>query len=218
MFANPAVPNVPDFATFVLQQGVPAADLPSGTLNTVTIDTLGNLAAASSAGTIAVGSVLLAGSIPSSTYLATWNGGANTGTITPAPKTPISAPVVMTDSPYVQWAFNIAIGVALISPASMPPILYVMAVYNLGMHQLLKTAQDVGGYQFFADQRKAFKLLTFVAGPVIASADQATSNTLLAPDFLKGLTLADLDLLKTPWGQAYLSYAQSYGPNIVGVS
>lgn len=122
------------------------------------------------------------------------------------------------DSEYLQWSFNIAMGVALIPPTAMPPILYVMAVYNLGMHQLLKMAQDQAGQLFFAQQRAAFKLLTFIAGPVISSADQSTSNALAAPDFLKGLTMADLDLLKTPWGQQYLAYAQSYGPNIVGVS
>lgn len=121
-------------------------------------------------------------------------------------------------SEYLQWAFDIAMGVALIPPASLPPILYVMAVYNLGMHQLLKIAQDQNGQTFFSQQRAAFKLLTFQAGPVGASADQSTSNTLVAADFIKGLTMQGLGLLNTPWGREYLAYAQAYGPNIVGVS
>lgn len=121
-------------------------------------------------------------------------------------------------SEYLQWSFDIAMGVALIPPAAMPPILYVMAVYNLGMHQLLKIAQDQSGQLFFSQQRTAFKMLTFQAGPVGASADQATSNTLAVADFIKGLTMQGLDLLNTPWGREYLAYAQMYGPNIVGVS
>lgn len=122
------------------------------------------------------------------------------------------------DSDYLQWSFDIAMGIALIPPADMPPIQYVLAVYNLGMHQLLKIAQDQPGQTFFAQQRTAFKLLTFQAGPVGASADQSTSNTLVAAEFIKGLTMQGLDLLNTPWGREYLSYAQMYGPNIVGVS
>jgi hypothetical protein len=32
------------------------------------------------------------------------------------------------------------------------------------------------------------------------------------PDFVKTLTLANLQQLKTPWGRQYLAYAQSAGP------
>jgi hypothetical protein len=122
------------------------------------------------------------------------------------------------DSDYLQWAFDIAMGVALVPPADMPPIQYVLAAYNLGMHQLLKIAQDQPGQTFFAQQRTAFKMLTFQAGPVGASADQSTSNTLVAADFIKGLTMQGLDLLNTPWGREYLAYAQMAGPNAFGVS
>jgi len=44
-----------------------------------------------------------------------------------------------------------------------------------------------------------------------ASEDEATSQTLLTPEAMKGLTLADLQNLKTPWGRQYLAFAQSYG-------
>ncbi|SAK53519.1 hypothetical protein AWB78_01334 [Caballeronia calidae] len=122
------------------------------------------------------------------------------------------------DSPYLQWSLTTAEAKALNAPPPIPSIIYVLAVYNLGMHTLLKIAQDQSNQTFFSDIRKGFKLLSFISGPVVTSADQGTSNTLLAPDFLKGLTMADLDLLKTPWGQSYLAYAQSFGPNVVGVS
>jgi hypothetical protein len=122
------------------------------------------------------------------------------------------------DSPYLQWSFNTSVAKVINAPACIAPIIYVLAVYNLGMHTLLKIGQDESGQTFFADQRKTFNLLTFTAGPVQSAADQATSDTLVVPDFLKTLTLADLDLLKTPWGREYLAYAQEFGPNVVGVT
>lgn len=216
MWTNPNVPNVADFAAFVTNQGVPETALPSGALTTVSINTAGVITAASSTGTVVPGMALVGLGVPLNTYLATWV--SNSGTVAPVPPVAIAASSVSADSPYLQWAFNKALATTLIPPACMPPILYVMAVYNLGMHTLLKIAQDRPGQTFFVDQRCAFKLLTFVSGPVVSSADQGTSNTLLAPDFLKGLTMAGLDLLKTPWGQEYLAYSQEYGPNIVGVS
>lgn len=216
MFLNPTVPNVSDFATFVLGQGVPPADLPSGTLTTVNISTAGAITAASITGTVAAGMALVGTGIPSNTYLATWSGTA--GAVVPLPTSAIAVSMADADSPYLQWALDAAMGITLVPPACMPSILYVMAVYNYGMHKLLKIGQDQSGQTFFSDQRKAFNLLSFKAGPVASSADQATSNTLATPDFLKGLTMGDLDLLLTPWGREYLDYSQAYGPSIVGIS
>jgi hypothetical protein len=214
VFTNPNAPNLPDFASFVLSQGVPTADLPSGTLTTVNIDASGNLTAASAAGTIAVGMALFGVGI--STYIATWNG--TSGTVSPVPTAAVSASTAGTYSPWLAWAFIGAEAVTLVPPSCMSPILYVMAVYNYGMHKLLKIGQDQSGQTFFTAQRAAFNLMSFKAGPVGASADQATSQTLVTPEFLKGLTIGDLDLLLTPWGREYLDYSQQYGPNIVGVS
>jgi hypothetical protein len=214
MFTNPAAPNIGDFSTFVLNQGVPPADLPSGTLTTVNVDSLGNLTTASTTGTVAVGMALVGTGL--NTYIATWTG--TSGTVSPVPAAAISVASATAYSPYLAWAFGAAMAITLSPPPCMPPIEYVMAVYNYGMHKLLKVGQDQIGQTFFADQRTAFKLLSFKAGPVGASADQATSQTLVAPDFLKGLTMGDLDLLLTPWGRDYLDYSQAYGPSIVGVS
>jgi len=122
------------------------------------------------------------------------------------------------DSQYLVWAYNTALPKTLRAPPCIVPILYVLAVYQLGMHTLLKIAQDQPDQTFFAAQRTTYKLLSFVAGPVFYSMDQATSNSLKAPDFLSGLTMSGLDLLKTPWGQEYLAYSQAFGPTTVGVS
>jgi hypothetical protein len=214
MFTNPTAPNIADFYTFALNQGVPSADLPSGTLTTVNIDTSGNLTAASSSGTVAVGMALVGTGI--NTYIATWNG--TSGTVSPTPAAAVSAATATAYSPYLAWAFAAAMAITLEPPACMPPIEYVMAVYNYGMHKLLKIGQDQGGQTFFQTQRANFNLMSFKAGPVGASADNGTSDTLVTPDFLKGLTMGDLDLLLTPWGREYLDYSQAYGPSIVGVS
>jgi hypothetical protein len=215
-WTNPTVPNIADFSAFVLNQGVPSADLPSGALTTVSIDTSGNLTVASSTGTIAAGMVLVGVDVPQYTYIASW--ASSTGTVTPIPTSAVEAATAAAYSPYLQWALTMAEGVTLLPPSCMPPIMYVTAVYNYGMHRLLKIGQDQPGQMFFSDQRANFKLLSFKAGPVGASADQATSQTLVTPDFLKGLTIGDLDLLLTPWGRDYLDYSQMYGPSIVGVS
>ena len=216
-FTNPTVPNVSDFYGYVLNQGVPANDLPSGTLTTVSIATSGALTAASFGGTVSAGMALVGSGIVNDTYLATWNG-SNAGTVTPAPASALNVASVTALSPYLQWAFDVALDITLTPPPGMPTILYVLAVYNLGMHQLLKIAQDQPGQTFFASQRTAFNMLAFKAGPVISTADQSTSTTLLAPDFLKGLTIGQLGLLNTPWGREYLDYSEMYGPNIDEVS
>lgn len=123
-----------------------------------------------------------------------------------------------TNSPYLTWAFNAGVNTTLVPPADMPAILYVLACYNYGMHTLLMIAQDQSGQTFFADQRKAYGLLSFTAGAVITSTDNATSQTLSEPEFLKGFLVGNLSLLKTPWGREYLDYAQQYGPTVVGIS
>ncbi len=218
-FTNPTAPNITDFATYVANQGVPSTDLPSGTLTGVSIDTSGNLTATASSGTVAVGMVLVGTGIAASTYLNTWNGTSLTGTVSIAPTVAITGlSSVSVLSQYLQWAFTHATSVTLIPPGDMPPILYVLACYNVGMHQLLKIAQDQSGQSFFQSQRTSYSLLSFVAGPVISSQDNGTGQTLAEPEFLKGLTVSDLDLLKTPWGREYLSYSQQYGSTIVGVS
>jgi len=125
--------------------------------------------------------------------------------------TPVDLP---DNSDYLTWAFDRAVNTALLPPADMPALLYVVATYNLGTHSLVKLASGA----FFQNLRSQFNLLSFQAGPVVSSGDQGTNQTLAEPEFLKGLTISSLDLIKTPWGREYLDYAQQYGPNIVGVS
>ena len=50
---------------------------------------------------------------------------------------------------------------------------------------------------------------SFVAGVIESSADESTSQSMKVPDQFEGLTIADLQNLKTPWGRTYLGIAQS---------
>lgn len=150
MFIDPSTPNPTDFSTFVYNQGVTTAQLP-------------------------------------------------------------------TNSEYLTWAFDQAFAQTPTIPA-MPPPLYVLACYNCGFHILLRIAQDQTGETFFTAARQQYGLLNFVVGPVIASEDQGTSQNLVQPEFARELTMSSLNFLKTPWGQEYLGYVQSYGPNVVGYS
>ena len=70
----------------------------------------------------------------------------------------------------------------------------------------------------FTNLRKQFKMNSFVPGVVGNTSDVSTSVGLVNPDFMRGFTLENLDLLKTPYGQNYLAIAQKYGPALWGLT
>ncbi|MDE3023847.1 MAG: hypothetical protein KGI54_18680 [Pseudomonadota bacterium] len=129
----------------------------------------------------------------------------------------VTVTILPTSSDYYQWSLTYAEDIALYI-TEIPSILYVLAVYNLGMHRLVSITPDQAGQTFFTDQRASYKLLSLTPGVIESSADQSTSNSFAVPDGLKNLTLSALDMIKTPWGRYYIGYAQQYGPNVVGVS
>jgi hypothetical protein len=71
---------------------------------------------------------------------------------------------------------------------------------------------------FFLNARRGFRMGQFFPGVVTSASDQGTSAGIDNPDFMKGLTLENLQLLKTPYGLAYLSIAQKYGPTVWGLT
>ena len=119
---------------------------------------------------------------------------------------------------YASWALGYAQNVALTAPCDLPAIVYVMAVYNLAFHQMLKTSPDQSGQTFFADIRKTYSLLSFVTGPIASTNDVSTGNAMVIPEWMKSMTIQANDLIRTVWGLSYLDYAQCYGPTIVGCS
>jgi len=64
---------------------------------------------------------------------------------------------------------------------------------------------------YFLSLRQRFNLTGFTGGVIASSADESTSQSLLNPEFMKGLTLGNLQNLKTPYGRQYMAFAQDYG-------
>ena len=218
MWTNPQTPNPSDFLTFVYGQGVPQGDFPSGSLAGVSIDTSGNLTATSSVGTVSAGmAIVLSTSVPY-LYLTAWKGSNFSGTVSPAPQTAVSDQTLSVYTPSLLWAFQYAFDRCPAGSGYIPASAYVPALYNLGMHQLLKIGQDISGQAFFTNARTQYSLLNFIGGIISSASDQNTASTTAVPDLLKNMNLSDLDLVKTPWGREYMAYAMEFGPYVVGMS
>lgn len=111
----------------------------------------------------------------------------------------------------IGYAYNVAISTVLLEIQIADPLIYMLAVYNLAADNLLNWASDQPGQTFFATARKSYGLNSFVAGVVSSSADNSTADSFQIPTALQGLTLGDLQNLKTPFGRQYLAWAQKYG-------
>lgn len=216
-FTTPTTPNLLDFTTFVYANGIPSADLPSGSLATVTIDTSGNLTAASFTGTVSAGMALTGTGITDGTTLATWDSTSLTGTVSPVPSAAVSDTAVGVWSAYLWWSLNQAENTVLPPPPFLVPIIWVLATYNLGLHILIRIAQDSPGQTFFTNLRTQFQIGSFISGVLANASDEGTGAQLVVAEAFKNLSLANLDCLKTPYGREYLMYIQEYGPTIVGV-
>lgn len=134
----------------------------------------------------------------------------------------ISIQVLPDSAPAVLMSLAISVEIVnpalkLVAPHGVPflgyvgPNIYELAVYNLGGDNLINFAPDQVGQTFFRDARKSYQINSFVAGVISATADEGTSESMTVPDALKGLTLANLQNLKTPWGRQYLAFAMQFG-------
>jgi hypothetical protein len=131
-------------------------------------------------------------------------------------------PVIPPDSIWWNWAYNTATGTVNTQIAQVPGPFYLQAVYNLAAHwQVMWTPdpdppvlypknnrQQLG---WLAWLRKQYNLGGFTPGVVQTTADQGTATGLLVSDTLKNLTIDELQMLKTPWGTAYLGIASKAG-------
>ena len=218
MFTNPTTPNPADFLTFVLAQGVPSSDFPSGALSGASVSTSGALTATAFTGTVTTGMALVVSTTQPYFYLTAWDASTLSGTVSPIPSTTLSDVNLSVYTPSLLWALQYAVDHCLKGSGFIPVSTYLLAAYNLGMHQLLKIATDIPGQTFFSGAREQYKLLSFTGGVISSASDQNTASTIAVPDLLKDLNLSNLDLLKTPWGREYLGYAMNFGPYVVGMS
>jgi len=127
----------------------------------------------------------------------------------------INTAVLPVNTPVIEWSYNMAINlcsdILTVIPNSPSQFLYTTAVYNLATDTLLTFAQDQPGLEFFQKYQQQYQLRAFVPGVVQTASDESTSTGMLVPDAFKGLTIQNLQNLKTPYGREYLAIAQSIG-------
>jgi len=115
------------------------------------------------------------------------------------------------DSPAIGYAYEVAIAIVSQQLNLANPLIYTLAVYNLGGDNLINWAPDVPPSTYFADLRTKFGCLSFVAGTISSASDEGTSESIDVVENLKNLTLSDLQSLKTPYGRQYLAFAMRIG-------
>lgn len=120
-------------------------------------------------------------------------------------------------SPFIDWSLSYAQEVTLQALMQVGVDYYLFAVYLLATSFLVNWCPDQTGQTYFADLQKKYNLNGFTGGVVQSSADQSTSQTMLTPQFLSGLTVQQLQALKDPYGRQWLSMQQGLG-NIWGMS
>ena len=111
------------------------------------------------------------------------------------------------DSPDIQITYNAGAGWVPCSLNSFAPGMYDMTVYNVAASFLVNWSNA----QVFVDYRKQTGLNDFYPGVISSSSDESTSQSRLLPDFFKNLSLADLQMLRDPYGRAAMLVLQQLG-------
>jgi hypothetical protein len=126
----------------------------------------------------------------------------------------------MPDDSILQIAYDESISLTYWALATVPgqpttPSIYAFAVYNLGCAFLLEAAQDDPDAEppstFWNDLRNKMGINSFLSGLITSAADQGTAESTYIPEQIKGMTLMDLQLAKSPWGRKYLMIAGQWG-------
>lgn len=123
----------------------------------------------------------------------------------------ISTVYLPDNNPVIASSYAISVEIVNITLASISANIYELCVYNLATDNLINFAQDQSGQCYFVDLRASFKINSFVPGVITESHDESTGQSLLNPEFMKNLTMSNLQMLKTPYGRNYMGLAQSYG-------
>jgi len=135
----------------------------------------------------------------------------------------INTTVLPDNSAVIEWSFNYAMNVVsdffAVIPQTPDQFLYGVAVYNLATDTLLNYAQDQPGQTFFAQVRQKYQLNVLIPGVVTEARDEDTSTGIINPKFMQGLTMGNLQNLKTPFGRQYLALAQDLGSlSLMGIA
>lgn len=108
------------------------------------------------------------------------------------------------------YAFNVALATVSLNIQLSSPLIYQLAVYNLGGSLLLNWAPDQPGQTYFADIRKTWNLNAPSSGVVRFAGDQGTDVTVEVLESLKNLTISQIQNFKDPYGRQYLAWAQTW--------
>jgi hypothetical protein len=131
--------------------------------------------------------------------------------------------VLPNNSPYIPLTFAMATETVHRWINYCSPLMYTQAVYNCGGHYLVMTAQDLPQNPplqppldtYWADLRNDLSLSggggSFMPGVINETHDESTGVAITTTDWLAGMTISDLQMMKTPWGRVYLSIAQCIG-------
>lgn len=90
--------------------------------------------------------------------------------------------------------------------------------YALASDPGAETVPGTYSANFFASLRARWNVNAITTGLVSASNDESTGMSVLNPEQMKEFTLANLQQMKTPYGRAYLAFAQSYGQTLWGLT
>jgi len=123
----------------------------------------------------------------------------------------IPAAALPSSSPYLSWALSYSEQMTLKVLRVVGQDFYCFAVYLLATSFLINWCPDQPGQTFFADLRKTWNITGFIGGTIQSSADESTSESLLAPEFLKGLTIGQLQMLKDPYARQWLAMQSEWG-------
>lgn len=140
------------------------------------------------------------------------------------PITGVTTAQLPTDSPWLEYAFQVAMATVNRQLFRALAPIYMLAVYNLSADLVFQWAPDVQPvvpYQaandqgpvlpYFAYWRQYWNLNGFVAGVINSSNDESTGQSMTVPKQYEAMTTSQLQNLKTPWGRAYIGFAQSVG-------
>ncbi|EOC9629721.1 hypothetical protein [Enterobacter ludwigii] len=129
----------------------------------------------------------------------------------------VPATAITDDSPWIEGAYcagqefvNTGMGLDRL------PLIYTTTVYNAATSILLNYAPDIPPSTWFAEQRKKFELTKPVNGLVNAASDQGTAGSITISDVMSNLTLADLMMMRDPYGRQAIAVLMEMGPSVWG--
>lgn len=247
MAVNPLCPNLADYRAFVYAQDRNASaayPYAAGTVSAGTSATLSDIAAnwaadqwdgcvvfdvTQSWGGLVISNtptvasfIVSAGSVPlidsSGAYVTDSSGEDVTATGNTLGLTPNPGDQYLIVQPSLSESLAIALCTVNATLHCASPILYTKAVYNLALDRLINFGIDVEGQTWLSDLRGRFEILAIETGSIASASDQGTSGSYVVPEQMQSFTLDELQLMKTPFGRAYLAIAQKYGQAIWGLS